>query len=359
MTARPAFPASYGDAPRRPALWEGRSSLSAALALWMPSLIGLGLFFGGMLAGALAPGLPGTARLRIGREAIPIDTGTAEAIGMGFAGIVLLFLLVFLAAILVPVVRSRRQFYRVDGEAVELAADGVIDRIAIADIRRVVPHGYGAWHRVRIVGKPGERILMVLGTRDAARLLRVLRGLGVACGALDAIHPPAEADRLVPGESVRWRGRPGLASFDAGRAFLLFALCLPLAFLATALALIWSAGAGAVTGLFFSGVVFSLFGYLALYLLAIFHERLRAWACDAFGAVLVTDRRIAWAAPFSGRIYRDVAFAALIEAVIVERRGRRAWVTLTIRKADDVRSEDLRGLPDADRFLAVLRPAAQ
>jgi|GEM_PF-1470285 len=359
MTAHPAFPASHGDIPRGPALWEGRSSLGAMLALWLPSLIALGLLFGGVLAAALTPGIPGTATLRIGREVIPIDSETAGVISTGFVGIMLLFLLVFLAAILVPIVRSRRQHYRVDRQAAELAADGMIDRIAIADIRRVLVHGYGAWHRVRIVGSDRGRILMLLGSRDAARLLTTLRGLGVDCGELDAIERPAEADRLLPGESVRWRGRPGLASFDSGRAFLLFALCLPLIFLIVALTMIWSSAPFAVAGFFCSGMVFCLFGYLALYLLAIFHERLRAWFFDAFGTVVVTDRRIAWAAPLTGRFYRDLAFSDLLEAAIVERKGRRAWVALTIRKGDDVRSEDLRGLPDADRFLAVLRPGAQ
>lgn len=359
MTARPAFPASHGDDLPGPALWEGRSARGAALAFWLPPFIALGLFAGGWLAVGLMPRIAGTAQLRIGGQSFPLGSETATVISTGAIGLVLLVLALALGAILLTIVRSGSQRYRIDRQAAELSADGVTDRIAIADIRRVIVHGYGAWHRVRIVGSDRQRILMLLGSRDAARVLTALRALGVECGVLDAIEQPAEDETLLPGESVRWRGRPGLASFDSGRAFLLFALSLPLLFFLAAQGMIWSSQPLPVVGLFFSGMTFCLFGYLALYLLAAFHERLRAWFFDMFGAVAVTDRRIAWAAPLSGRFYRDIAFAELIDATIVESRGRRAWVTLTIRMKDDVRHEDLRGLPDADRFLAVLRPGAR
>lgn len=359
MTARSAFPASHGDVPRGPALWEGHSSRSAALAFWLPPFIALGLFAGGWVVAALLPGVPGTTRLRAGGQSFPLDTETAAALSIGSILLVLTVLALALGAIVLTIVRSGNQLYRVDAQAAECSFDGMIDRIAIADIRRVLVHGYGAWHRVRIVGSDRQRILMLLGSRDAARVLTALRGLGVECGELDAIERPAEIDTLIPGESVRWRGRPGLASFDSGRAFLLFALCLPLFFFLVTQGMIWSSEPMLIAGLFITGMTFCLFGYLALYLLAVFHERLRAWFFDMFGMVVVTDRRIAWAAPLSGRFYRDLAFSELIDATIVERKGRRAWVALTVRTRDDVRSEDLRGLPDADRFLAVLRPGAQ
>jgi len=359
MTAQPAFPASHGDDLPGPALWEGHSARGAALAFWLPPFIALGLFAGGWLAAGLMPRIAGTAQAQIGGQSFPIADETATVISTGAISLVLLILALALGAMLLTVVRSGSQRYRVDSQAVELTADGMTDRIAIADIRRVIVHGYGAWHRVRIVGSDRQRILMLLGSRDAARVLTALRGLGVECGALDAIEQPAEIDTLVPGESVRWRGRPGLASFDSGRAFLLFVVCLPLLFFLVAQWMIWSSEPMLIVALFSSGMTFCLFGYLALYVFAVFHERLRAWFFDMFGAVVVTDRRIAWAAPLSGRFYRDVAFAELIDATIVERKGRRAWVALTIRTRDDVRSEDLRGLPDADRFLAVLRPGAQ
>lgn len=359
MTAQPALPASHGDDLPGPALWEGHSSRSAALAFWLPPFIALGLFAGGWLAAGLMPRIPGTSQLQIGGQSFPLDDQTAAAVSWGAIGLVLLVLGLALGAILLTIVRSGNQLYRVDGQAAESRFDGMTDRIAIADIRRVIVHGYGAWHRVRIVGSNRQRILMLLGSRDAARVLTALRGLGVECGALDAIEQPAEIDTLLPGESVRWRGRPGLASFDTSRAFLLFAVCLPLLFFLGAQWMIWSAEPMVIVGLFFSCMTFCLFGYLALYVLAVFHERLRAWFFDLFGTVVVTDRRIAWAVPLSGRFYRDLAFGELIEAAIVERKGRRAWVALTIRTRDDVRHEDLRGLPDADRFLAVLRPGAQ
>lgn len=341
-----------------PALWEGRSSVGGMLALRLPALIGLGLFIAGIASGAMMKPMDGQmTQVRVNGEWTYLDPGSASAIHAGFFLVFLLFFLLLLAGALVPVIRAARHRYRIDAGDVEMAADGVIDRIAIGEIRRVVANGYGAWHVIGIFGPNRQRIALQLGSRDAMRVLTLLRGMGVKCGKLDAAQRPAESVTLQPGESVRWRGRPGLGSFDAARAIAAIGLLMPLVILLLGLQWIWSSDPWPVTGFFFSGLLFSLVGYAAIFLIAYFHERLRAWFYDLFGTVMVTDRRIAWRTPFGG-IYRDVAFAELIEAGIVEEKGSRAWVALTLRDGEDVRVEDLHAIPQADRFLAMLSPGA-
>lgn len=358
MTACPDLDASNGEAPYGPALWEGHASLGGILATAIPAIITLGLFIGFFLGGTLTMADVQTHGMRVQQangQWVALD-GTPGRFAnlMEYLPYFAIPGLLLLAA-LVPILRYRRRRYRIDGQAVEMIADGVTDGIAIADIRRVLPNWLGAWHLVRVFGTGGQRIDMLLGTRDAMYALAALRRLGAKTGKIDAVEAPAENPELAPGEPVRWRGRPGFGSFDAARAIALIGVFLPFTFLVIALVMIWSSDPYPMIGLFWTAFVFNLFGYLALSVLFLFSGRLRVWLLDMFGVVMVTDRRIAWRAPFSGLIYRDLAFAELVDAGVVERKGRRAWVTLTVRNGDDVRSEDLHGLPDADRFLAVLR----
>lgn len=343
------------DARRSPALWEGRTSLGGMLAAAAPATIAVGLFFGGVLVAALqSAGAIHHATIRIWGKWIPLDPSSALLANLITYALFLIVFLVFLYAFFALAVRPLRNRFRVEGTAVEMAAGGVIDRIAIADIHRVAVHWMGGWHLVRVIGADRRRIDMFLGTRDAMRVLSILRGMGVKCGAVDAVEMPSGAVTLALGEPVRWRGRPGLASFDAARAIAAIGLSMPLLILVLTLVWIWSAQPPLLFGLFWSAFVFSLFGYLGLYLLSAFHERFRVWLYDAFGAVVVTDRRIAWCALGSGAIYRDLPLAQLVEAHIVERKGRRAWVALLVRAGGGVRDVDLRGIPDADSFIAAL-----
>lgn len=355
MIARPAFPASHGDAPSRPALWEGHAARGPILAALFPLMVVLGIFAALLLRFLLDP--------RPKYHRVGGRMGALEPLDPAMAGVLPLTMLFVLAAFMVvAMVRSRRaarERYRIDGGAVEMALDGVIDSIAIADIRRVAARPFLAWQRVRIFGPDRHHIDMTLGTRDAALLFAALRALGVRCAALDAVEPPVIGIALASGESVRWRGRPGLASFHASRGFAAIGILLPFAIFIGTLAWLWSSRPDPSFGLLLTLAILALFGWPSLAVLVTWFARLRVWFCDAFGAVVVTDRRVAWAAPFTGSFYRDVAFADLIEAGIIEQKGRGAWVTLTIRKGDDVRSEDLRGLPDADRFIAALRPGAR
>ena len=349
------------DARRGPALWKGRASLGGILAPLIPVLIGMSLFIAGPLAMLLRADIH-KARVRWGGPGarwIELDPTTAFWTTLALAAVFFALAFLLLLAVVVPILRPWQSRYRVDGLAVEQQASGVIHRIAIADIHRVAVDWRGAWHMVRIIGRGGQRIRMLLGTREAMRVLGVLRGLGVRCGKFDAVEMPSGAVALAPGEPVRWRGRPGLASLDATRAIATIGLCMPFAILVATLAWIWSAHPSLILGLFCSAFVFNLFGYLALFLLSAFHERFRVWLYDAFGTLVVTDRRIAWRALGSGAVYRDLPLAELVEANIVERIGRRAWVTLLIRAEGGVRDMDLRGVPDADSFVAALNLRAQ
>jgi hypothetical protein len=362
MAARPDLDAIDGDALRGPALWQGRASFGGILSVAFPAIIAVGLMIAFPVGTLLTMGEAKTSGVRMHQvdgQWVPLDAAgnrVADLVGtLPYVGIVLLLLL----APLVPIRRYYQRRYRIDGTAVEMVADGATEEIAIADIRRAVPRWFGAWHLIRVVGRGGQRIDMLLGTRDAIYALAALRRLGVKCSDVDAVEAPAANPELALGESVRWRGRPGLASFDAARAIATIGILLPFLLLVATLAWIWGSHPDVLLGLFWTGFVFSLFGYLAIGLLFLFSERLRVWICDMFGTVLVTDRRVAWRTPFSKLIYRDLAFSDLIEAGVVERKGKRAWVTLSVRDGEEVRPMDLHGMPDADRFLMMLSPKAR
>ncbi|NYT41667.1 hypothetical protein HZY97_12920 [Sphingomonas sp. R-74633] len=352
MTSGSDLDASHGDAPRGPALWEGRATPGPALAKLLPGVILLAIFAALTLLFMLNPA-PKYLRIRGvgGWEQYPLDPGAA----MLLPGAILFILAVVICVAVAATMKAVRQRYRIDGRTAEVAADGVIAGIAISDIRRVSASEVLGWQRVRITGVNRQRIEMLLGAEDAVHVLSVLQGLGVPCGALDAIELPASKPRLATGEPVRWRGRPGLASFDKGRAISVVGILLPFAIFVGVLLWLWGSDPEPFFGLMLTVFVLTLFGWPSLAALITYSGRLRVWLFDAFGAVVVTDRRIAWAAPGSGHFYRELMLSELVDAAIVEQRGRRAWIALTVRKgAQDVREQDLRGVPDAEAFLAAV-----
>lgn len=354
MLADPALSASPDgdtDARRGPALWEGHAARMPILATILPVIIVVGLFATILILSLLSPG-PRYARIRIpgGWEQVAIDPAAAMLVPVAL----LVVGGVLLVAVGMASLRAARQRYRIDGLAVEMAADGVIDAIAIPDVRRASVHPMLGGYRVRIIGARRQRIDLQLGTGDAARALAVLRGLGVECGALDLEEVPPVHDRLVLGEPVRWRGRPGLASFDAIRMIAATGILLPFAIFLGCLAWLWSSHPHPILGLMLTGGILALFGWPSMAILITFGGRLHHWLRDALGSVVVTDRRIAWATPLSGRFYRERMLADIEDVVMVEQRGRRAWLALTIRDGAESRLLDLRGVPRVDHFLMAL-----
>ncbi|MEP9358959.1 hypothetical protein [Sphingomonas sp. KR3-1] len=343
------------DAPRGPALWEARQTVAARLV--NPLLVTLVLApFWGVALWMLRNPHPEAMRMRlsIGGVDVPLDAeGALEA----YYAFIIVLLSFTLPPMVSAVLRAWRMRYRVDGLAIETWRGAtLVRRIPLAEIRSVAVDAALAWMRVRVGRSRRGGIEMRLRADDAARLLAVLDGLGIE---EDDVVEPIGIAELAADEPVRWQGRPGFAALNMFQLVAAPALFLPVLIYVLALQWSWDSGFPFKASLFLSAIWTMLLGGLVMISLVGFSDMLRGWIRAAFGTVLVTDRRIAWRVPFSDRIYREIALAKLVDAVIVERKRTRAWVALTVRKKTDVRAEDLRGIPDADGFLAALGLAAR
>jgi hypothetical protein len=337
MIAPIASPVILGDAHRRGALWEGRPTLLTRLIQPVLVTVAAAPFWGTALVMMRNP--------PAGPEAEIVAHYALLAIPLGIT-----FLLVSAA-----ITRAAQLRYRLDAQAVEVWRRTRERRMEIAEIRALVvkPGIFG--QQVLVRRGPWGGIAMLLRRRDADSLLAAFSALGIE-------ESPAGAtgiDPLAPDEPVRWRGNLGLGTFDAGKAILAGALLIPPLLLGIALWSIWDGNRLVAFALLQSAFVLLVFGGLVFLALVALGERLRIWLFEALGTVLVTDRRIAWCAPRSGSIYRELALAELVDALIVEEKRERAWVALTVRHRDDVRDEDLHGVPDAQGFLAALNLAAR
>lgn len=330
----------------------GAPARGALLTAWLPVAIPFALICGTALPALLGTDADSYRVMVRGASRARLDPATAL---MLMRTLFALFCALGLWALIAPAVEQWRQRYRVTGLAVEVRAGRRRRGVAIADIRRVAVSSLGAWHLVRIFGPAKRPIGMLLGTRDAKGLLSVLEARGVTCGRLAAVELPVESVELEPGEPIRWRGRPGFASLDMTRMIVATAMLFPSVLFVALIVRIWSAGPHFMFGLILSMGAFGLCGATALGVLATYHERLRGWLYDLAATILVTDRRIAWCAPRSGLIYRELALSDVVDAAVVEQRGSRAWIGLTLNDAGRIREFDLRGVAEPDRFLAALK----
>lgn len=357
MPHGPAFSHSYGadaDAKLGVALWQARPPLLAMLVTPLLVALMLSPLWGMALSLLLDPSSEtATAALRVAGIAVALDQDGAHEAHYGLIAVLLLWPLILGGSALIRKMRLR---YRLDAQAVEMWRGAtLVQRIALGDVEWISERSFIVWHGVRVHQSPKLEIAMQLRAADARRLLALLHGLGVEPGEPLAAPIP----EIAPTERVRWQGRPGLAALNKLQLVVAPALFLPALIYALPLQWFWTSGLPFRASLFFSLIWTMLMGGVVVISLFGFGEVLGGWTRAAFGTLLVTDRRIAWRVPGARRIYRALALSELVDAVIVERKGRRAWVALTLRHgSDDVREEDLRGIPDADRFVATLGVSA-
>lgn len=339
---------------RTETLWEGRESLAgvltppfAVLALTLP-------FWGGALALFAVPsGGPISATARAAWISVPLDAGDAAVAHYAKLALLIVPLLTALWALTFRL----RLRYRVDRLAVEVwRGDRLRSRMRLDQIRGTALRPSFAGRRLRLQRAPRDKIVMHLRAGEAERLLAVLHSLKLARGlTLPGGIPPLGAD-----EPVRWHGRLGIATLNNIQVLLAPVLLVPILIFAGTFHAIWSSDPPVLFGFFYSIMALLVFGLPGLLLSLALGDRLLAWRRDARATILVTDRRIVWRDADSEEIYRELALSELIDAAVIEEKGDRAWLGLTIRRgSDNVREEDLRGVPDAQGFLAALRPAAQ
>ena len=352
MSRDPASFPGYGaaaDAQLGVALWQARPPLPAILVTPLLVALVLSPFWGMALSLLLDPSGDAVAILRVGGIPIALDADGARQAHYALVAVFLLWPLILAGLALIRTMRLR---YRLDAQAVERwRGAALVKRIALGDIERITERSFRLWRAVAIREAPKSEIAMQLRAADARRLRALLHSLGVE-PSVPLAAPIAE---IAPTEPVRWQGRPGFAALNKLQLIVAPALFLPVLIYLMALQWFWGGGLPWRASLFFSLIWTMLMGGLVMISLLGFGDVLRGWIRAALGTILVTDRRIAWREPGSHQIYRELALPELLDAAIVERKGRRAWVALTLRKGDDdVREEDLRGLPDADRFVAAL-----
>ncbi|WP_343521368.1 hypothetical protein [Sphingomonas sp.] len=198
--------------------------------------------------------------------------------------------------------------------------------------------------RVIFIGA-GALLLVVLAMLFAG-------GLRYAWRAPDPSGSPGEAG-LNLGEHVKWVGRPGWSSLTGAPAFLLL-----LTVLGPVLIGWWILGTP-IDGLFGPRgfwallLIGLLFGSIVPAIL--FARRtLSSWVFDSLGTVAVTDRRIVWLSPMRGLAYREIAGDSIIGAALVDRDGRRGWVSVTQQVGADVEEHDLFGLSDPEGAVAAI-----
>ncbi|MEN2789265.1 hypothetical protein ABC974_06480 [Sphingomonas oligophenolica] len=194
---------------------------------------------------------------------------------------------------------------------------------------------------------------LALTFADGRRLVKALDRLGVVCSTNDDALKPDSSFCLPAEEPVRWEGRPGWPMaywFIAALAWpppMIFALWLWA---------IWSRPGLLVTHLLYSFVALLSIGIMAIGMMVLIVTRAGVLARALAGTIAITDRRIAWRAPGTGVIYRQIQGADLLSASLIEEKSDRGWISLSVRDAKgEVQEIDLFDLPKPDQALVALQ----
>jgi hypothetical protein len=351
MLADPALPYPQDDDAgvcRRPALWRARPPRLTVAAMPLLVLLLLWPFWGIALLFLLDPNVTPASSFSVNGFRIALDPQTARALYYAQLALFLGWPFYLAGSALIRQLRLR---YRLDGEAVETWRGArLLRRIELGEIRSLTDQPLVVLHRVHVRRTGRGGIALYLRAADARNLVEQLQRFGVEPEAAAAPIPA-----IAPEETVHWQGRPGFAALDRFQLAAGLLLFLPVLIYAWPLYWLWGTGLPLVALLLGAYIWTWLWGGLAVGMLISMGMLLTRWIREAFGTLLVTDRRLAWREPGSTGVYREIARSELVDAAIVEQKGRRAWVALTIRKgADDVEEMDLRGITQADRFVAAL-----
>ncbi|WEK43878.1 MAG: hypothetical protein P0Y64_03345 [Candidatus Sphingomonas colombiensis] len=209
--------------------------------------------------------------------------------------------------------------------------------------------------RVRFgVGDVGILSFRISRTQ-ARKLASALRTIGVAVDdkALQAAGKPAD---LGPTEAILWKGRQGLRAISpmrrialAGAAVIFFGYG-SLTVHAMATASDW------VSVLVRLGMIALLGGTSVVAMVIHGWQPFTEMIFDCLGNLIVTPRRLVGTTPITLRIYREIPRNVVLDAFIVERIGRRVWISLrTAQVKGDNEIIDIFGVPCADDAVAATR----
>lgn len=347
-------------------LWVGRGRSGATFAASWPVAILPAFLLGGMLwlwlgyDGGFVATAPGTGKwpVRMGGMAyLPI-----ALIGGASAWILLRFAH--------HVATASRNIFVLTPRRVIVRSGRRSETFPLAQIAHAV--AAGPEHRrslsFRVIRDEGGRSRpgpTLSGATNADAAVEVLKRLEIAVRdeRPEREGPDERPSGIRPGEMIGWSGRRGIGSIGRSRVMLaVFCAPLPLPLLII-LWFIWSShmskpdGVAVMAAGFMSFVVCLIFGPMAWVPLSHAPAFFRDIFVDVFGTLAVTDRRIAFLAPLTGRVDREIRAERLVEAalVLVDDRGRgHISLTLKPKKGEEAEHMDLYAVPDPENAVAAM-----
>ncbi|WP_336957969.1 hypothetical protein [Sphingobium aquiterrae] len=282
-----------------------------------------------------------------GNGAFPVTPALARAIWAGLLGL-------SVTAIILPMVRLRAMRWRLTDEALICHMGQAVVVWPHASLTDVALSPFFIWYRLSFAAEGPARRACLIGGDDARHVLAILDRVGVPCERPPGLLP---AGALAPGERALWQGRPGLATFDGMRGLCAMMAIVPALLLALWLWAIWDVPRSVPLALFWTLVAFGVLGATVIAILAAASVVAMAWLYDMLGQVMVTDRRIIWRAPLTGRVYREIAARDIGSVDLVALQGKRGWLSLSLKGAtdDDAIDRDLVGMPEPEAALAAIR----
>lgn len=330
-------------------IWQKRNALTPILAVALPGMIFATLFIA--IVWILGPNAK-SGYWNIGGMRIPMTSDELKTAGWFFVTVVPIMLV---TGTVYPVWRFRRVQTTITRKAI-VAKDGRLTVVwPVAELRRLSFRDNFGWYLARFSVSSGKPPSILVSGNDAILLASIAAQLGLECELPERL---AIASGLANGEVIRWSGRRGLRALK------------PQHWVATALIatpavlygwwmwaiwhdFVWAGFVSLVVPIMWSLIALMVIGFSAFGLIFQFRTVLMDWIRDAFGTIAVTDRRIVFRSPMSGRIYFEIAGDDLDFVDLIETEGAYGWIS--VRRRVDNLDHEIYGVPEPDIALATMR----
>jgi hypothetical protein len=203
------------------------------------------------------------------------------------------------------------------------------------------------WEQARLIFATAGVVLMALIGWSAVATVRALRSM------------PRERARhilLEAGETVRWQGRLGMASFSQERAIMAGLLSLGMVPLSAALWWLSTLDVPeptfqvALTGMFL--LILGPMAFTGLWSALFKRNR---WLYELTGSLWITDRRLLWCGP-TGTIGSELRGDELLGADLIETGSGRGWISLLVKRGgSNGTSIELHGVPEPEKAVFAIR----
>jgi hypothetical protein len=330
-------------------LWQGRNAFAPILTVAFPMAMLVALFIA--ILWSVGPNIQ-SGFWRIGGSRIPMSAADLKVTGWMFVTAVPLLLAL---AVGYPVWRICRVHTTITKDAV-IAKDGRLTVVwPIGELRELTFEDSFGWYQVRFLVSSGKPPSVLVSGDDAILLANIAMKLGLACTLPDRLKL---ASKLAPDETIRWSGRRGFGSFHVGRWVGLGVMSLPIFAYLWWMWAIWKdfeflGPISLMPPLMWSFFALMLVGFTSFGIVIQFRSMVLDWFRDALGTIAVTDRRIVFRSPITGRIYHLIAADDLLWADLVSTKGNYGWITVRLRS--DGQDHEIYSVPDPNGALAAIR----